>query len=112
MSGRNKLLGATVNGVTDLLGKLGLTNDIDHLVQLELGASPLDIVGAESYILNITSDGSVIAASDKNGLFYGIMSFSCQRLKNASGYKTGYKRGHLNTQNTYPSATKNAKTFS
>ncbi len=68
------LLGETQYGVADLMKKLGIDARGDHDVFLELGALPLDIVGSESYVLNITADETTITATEKAGLFYGIMT--------------------------------------
>ncbi len=56
------------------MSKLGVNVRGSHLVTMELGPLPLDIVGSESYVLNITSDRTVITATEGAGLFYGLMS--------------------------------------
>mmetsp|Transcript_29778 Transcript_29778/g.61261 ORF Transcript_29778/g.61261 Transcript_29778/m.61261 type:complete len:530 (+) Transcript_29778:134-1723(+) len=68
------LLGETQYGVADLMKKMDIDARGDHNIFLRLGALPLDIVGSESYILNITADETTITATESAGLFYGIMT--------------------------------------
>ena len=68
------LLGDLGIGVADIMNKLDVSLSGNHEVQLVLGALPLDIIGSESYMMNITIDGTMITATEKSGLFYGIMS--------------------------------------
>lgn len=68
-------LGVLKNGVSDLLSKLGVSENGDHKVTFVLGALPSEIAGTESYTMEITSVGTTITGADASGLFYGFMSF-------------------------------------
>ena len=68
------LLGVRLIGVVDLMKKLGISGTGNHKVTLMLGSLPLDIIGPESYAMEITSGGTTITATESSGLFYGMMS--------------------------------------
>eukprot|EP00956_Cyclotella_meneghiniana_P031678 scaffold83858_cov54-Cyclotella_meneghiniana.AAC.2 len=76
----------SINGVTltnqqllggiDLLSKLGVSTSGDHPITFITVDLPAEIAGfAESYILNVTAQGTNITAADPDGFFNGLMSF-------------------------------------
>jgi N-acetyl-beta-hexosaminidase len=71
------LLDKLQTGASDLLQKLGVSEDGHHLhtVEFLVGSLPSDIPGSESYSMEITKEGTTIIGVDAAGLFHGFMSF-------------------------------------
>eukprot|EP00986_Skeletonema_menzelii_P012608 scaffold6997_cov151-Skeletonema_menzelii.AAC.1 len=71
------LLGRLQTGAEELIGKVTMkaASGKDHVLILMIGTLPDDIAGNESYMMEITAEGTTITASQEQGLFYGVMSF-------------------------------------
>ena len=63
-------------GGIDLLSKLGVSTDGNYPITFITVDLPEEIAGfTESYILNVTAQGTNITAADPAGFFNGLMSF-------------------------------------
>lgn len=61
-------------GINEMLRSFGLdssSNGDDYGVEFHFNPLPGDIVGNESYALNVTDNGATIEAVEEPGLFYG-----------------------------------------
>jgi hexosaminidase len=72
------LLGLLQSGAEELIEDIFMkpvTNEGEYAVTLVINTLPDDIAGPESYMMDVTVNGTTITASDAKGLFYGVMSF-------------------------------------
>jgi len=71
------LLGKLQSGAEEVISKITMkpTSTTEYSVELVIGTLPEDIVGTESYKMEIKAQGTTITASHAAGLFNGVMSF-------------------------------------
>ena len=69
------LLGRLQTGASDLLHKLGVSENGDHKVSFISSVLTAEVSGPESYSMEITLEGTTITGESASGLFLGLMSF-------------------------------------